>query len=244
MGVIQNHPFNHTPEQPTVLTRLAYRINLTLERFFPEQRLFLKSDETTRFIRLRPTTQALSVAVASLAFGWTIFATAILLMDFVNSGSSRDQIQRQTALYETRLNALSDDRDLRVAEAAGAQDRFNLALTQVSAMQERLLASEDSRRELETGVDVIQNTLRRTIKERDAARAEAWNASVALSVQTGVTHSDAGRIADTEATLEVMTSALSDTASERDAKTAEVPRPTTAPQWSPGKRPKWSRATT
>ena len=221
-GGIQNQPFHNRRDLPHVLTRLAYRINLTLERFFPEQRLFLKSDETTRFIRLRPTTLAISVAVGSLALGWTIFATAILLMDFINSGSSREQIQRQTALYETRLNALSDDRDLRVAEAAGAQDRFNLALTQVSAMQERLLASEDSRRELETGVDVIQNTLRRTIKERDAARAEASRVNLAFAQQTGVAHSDAGRIADTEATLEVMTAALSDTATERDNTAAEV----------------------
>ncbi len=205
-----------------MLTRLAYRINLTLERFFPEQRLFLKSDATTRFIRLRPTTQAITVAVSALALGWTIFATAILLMDFINSGSSREQIQRQTALYETRLNALSDDRDLRVAEAAGAQERFNLALAQVSAMQERLLASEDSRRELETGVDVIQNTLRRTIKERDAARVEASRATLAMTQQSGVTNSDAGRVHDTEVTLDVMTSALMDTAKERDANAAEA----------------------
>ncbi len=115
-------------------------------------------------------------------------------MDFISSGSSRVQIQRQTALYEQRLNALSDDRDLRVAEAAGAQDRFNLALAQVSAMQERLLASEDSRRELETGIDVIQNTLRRTIKERDQARAESPRMTAAFAQQTGVTHSDMGRI--------------------------------------------------
>ena len=222
MGVLQNHPFDTRRDLPNVLTRLTYRTHLTLERVFPEQRLFLKSDTTTRFVRLRPTTQAISVAVGVLALGWTIFATAILLMDFINSGASRTQIQSQTALYETRLNALSDDRDLRVQEAAGAQERFNLALAQVSAMQERLLASEDSRRELETGVDVIQNTLRRTLKERDAARAEAWQASVALTAQTGVTYSDAGRIADTEATLEVMSSALADTASERDAKAAEV----------------------
>ena len=153
-----------------MLTRLAYRMNMTLERWFPEQRLFLKSDTTTRFIRLRPMTQAIGATVGVLAFGWAIFATAVLLMDFVNSGSSREQIQRQTALYEERLNALSDDRDLRVAEAVGAQERFNLALAQVSKMQERLLASEDGRRELETGIDVIQNTLRRAIKERDLAR--------------------------------------------------------------------------
>ena len=205
-----------------MLTRFAYRINLTLERYFPEQRLFLKSDATTRFIRLRPVTQAIGAGVAVVALGWIVFATAILMMDFINSGSSRDQVLRQTALYEERLSALSDDRDLRVAEAAGAQERFNLALKQVSAMQERLLASEDSRRELETGIDVIQNTLRRTIKERDLARGDSARMTVALAVQTGVTNSDAGRIRDTEVTLEMITSALSDTARERDAQQAEV----------------------
>ena len=205
-----------------MLTRLAYRVNLTLERWFPEQRLFLKSDSTTRFIRLRPMTQALGAAMGVLAFGWAIFATAIVLMDFINSGSSRHQIQRQTALYEQRLNALSDDRDQRVAEAAGAQERFNVALAQVSQMQERLLTSEDGRREMETGVDVIQNTLRRTIKERDLARAEATRLTAALTEQTGVTQSDVGRIRDTEVTLDLMTSALTETARARDGKEVEI----------------------
>ena len=205
-----------------MLTRLSYRINLTLERYFPEQRLFLKSDETTRFIRLRPVTQATIVSVAVLTLCWTVFATAILMVDFINSGSSRDQIARQTALYEERLTALSDDRDLRVAEAAGAQERFNLALAQVSEMQERLLATEDSRRELETGIDVTQNTLRRAIKERDLALAESARAATVLAEQTGVSNTDVGRIRDTEITLDMITAALSDTAVELDAKSAEV----------------------
>ncbi len=205
-----------------MLTRLAYRLNLTLERYFPEQRLFLKSDTSTRFIRLRPMTQAVGAAVGVLAFGWLIVASAVLMMDAISSGSSRTQIQRQTALYEERLTALSAERDLRVAEAQGAQDRFNLALAEVSAMQERLLASEDRRRELETAIDVIQNTLRRAIRERDEARADATRLAAALSNSTGVTHSDAGRIRDTEATLDIVTSALGDLARERDATEAEV----------------------
>ena len=219
-----------------MLTRLAYRLNLTLERYFPEQRLFLKSDSATRFVRLRPMTQAIGATVAVLALSWTLFATAILLMDFVTSGSSRQQIQRQTSLYEERLNALSDDRDLRVVEAAGAQDRFNLALAQVSAMQERLLASEDGRRELETGIDVIQNTLRRTIQERDRARGEATRLTAALTTQTGVSQSDVGRIRDTEITLDLVTSALTDTARDRDTKEAEVARAEAATDALAGKK--------
>ncbi|WP_103333554.1 M23 family metallopeptidase [Pseudotabrizicola formosa] len=199
-----------------MLTRLTYRIHHGLERYFPEQRLFLKSDTETRFIRLRPTTQAIALTGGALVLGWTILATAIILMDSISAGSGRDQALRQQALYEQRLNALSIDRDARADEAAGAQERFNLALTQVAEMQARLLASEDSRRELETGIDVIQNTLRRTIKERDEARAQAEAAGVAQVAENGTTKSDAGRARDAMATVDILTSALSATAQERD----------------------------
>ena len=155
-----------------MLTRLTYRIHTALEHYLPEQRLFLKSDTETRFIRLRSSTQAIALVFGSLALAWTILATAVLLLDSISAGTSRHQVARQQALYEQRLNDLSADRDLRADEAASAQGRFNLALAQVSQMQARLLASEDRRRELETGIDVIQNTLRGVIKERDQARAQ------------------------------------------------------------------------
>ena len=200
-----------------MLNRFAYRINVSLEQYLPEQRLFLKSDSQTRFIRLRPLTQAVALAVSSLALGWMIFATAILLMDSIGAGSSREQVQRQQYLFEERLNVLSDDRDLRISEAAGAQERFNLALEQVSAMQSRLLASEDRRRELETGIDVIQNTLRRAIRERDATRDEVAKLTFAQVTDAGLGYSDAGRAADTAATLDILASTLGDIARERDA---------------------------
>lgn len=199
-----------------MLTRLAYRINTHLERWLPEQRLFLKSDSATRFIRLRPVTQAVALTFGSVALGWTIIATAMILIDSISAGSSRVQTVRQQAMFETRLNTLSQDRDIRAEEAAHAQDRFNLALAQVSEMQGRLLASEDRRRELETGIDVIQNTLRRTIKERDEARDAASSAKLALAQETGSSRSADDRARDAAATLDIVTSALGDTAAERD----------------------------
>lgn len=195
-----------------MLTRLTYRIHTTIEQYLPEQRLFLKSDAETRFIRLRPETQAIAIVVGGLALAWTILATAILLMDSISAGTSRDQVVRQQALYEQRLNALSVDRDLRAEEAASAQDRFNLALAQVSEMQARLLASEDRRRELETGIDVIQNTLRGVIGERDDARAEL----ASLTAGTGTGRSDKEKLKDTEATMDFLTSTLGTTAEQRD----------------------------
>ncbi|MBC2835631.1 DUF5930 domain-containing protein [Paragemmobacter straminiformis] len=205
-----------------MLTRVSYRINAAVERYLPEQRLFLKSDTETRFIRLRPLTQAVALGTATLFVGWTILATAILMMDTIGAGSSREQTQRQQAEYEQRLNRMSDDRDRRAEETVRAQERFNLALTQVAAMQSRLLASEDRRRELETGIDVIQKTLRRTIKERDEARASLESVTVAMNEAGNSPVGAEGRARDTEATLSYMTDALGAAAKERDAMAVEA----------------------
>jgi len=204
-----------------VLNRLAYRFHQSLERHFPEQRLFLRSETETRFIRLRPATQIIALAGGTLALAWLIVATALIMMDSIGAGSAREQSVRQQALYEERLNALSTDRDLRAEEAVRAQERFNVALAQVSEMQERLLASEDRRRELETGIDAIQDTLRRTIRERDEARAEADRVTLALNEQAGGA-TEIGRARDAVATLEILTGALGLTAEERDAMLAEA----------------------
>ncbi|MCE6952915.1 DUF5930 domain-containing protein [Cereibacter sphaeroides] len=199
-----------------MLTRLHYRINASLERILPERRLFLKSDNDTRFIRLRPMTQAAALAGGTLLVSWTIMATSIVLMDSISAGTARDQTQRQQALYESRLNALSADRDRRADEAVRAQERFNLALAEVSKMQTALLATEDRRKELEKGIDVIQDTLLRTIRERDTARAEAERVTLALAEQTGSARTDGSRTADAVTTLEELSATLAATARQRD----------------------------
>jgi len=204
-----------------VLNRLTYRCHQTLEHYLPEQRLFLKSDTETRFIRLRSGTQVLALVGGTLGLAWTIVATALIMMDSIGAGSAREQSARQQAMYEERLNALSADRDMRTEETARAHERFNTALEQVSEMQERLLASEDRRRELETGVEAIQETLRRTIKERDLARAEADQARLALNQQSGGA-TEVGRAQDAMATLEILVKALGLTAEERDEMLAEA----------------------
>ncbi len=194
-------------------TRLAIRMHAVLERFFPERRLFLRSDTDTRFIRLKPSTQLVAFIGSTAIVAWTIVATAILLMDSIGSGNFREQAKRDQQTYEQRLNDLSQQRDERTDEALAAQSRFNAALTQVSEMQSQLLASEVRRRELETGIDVIQATLRRTMKEREAARSEvAQRDQAQAETQTALI----GSSPLGNDMLDVLSTALSETAIERD----------------------------
>lgn len=197
------------------------RLSKAIENLFPEQRLFLRSDTETRFIRLSPFTQLLGVTGSAMLLGWTIVSSAILLMHSLGAGDLREQALREQAVYESRLNELAAERDSRAREASAAQERFQVALDEVSAMQSRLLASEDRRSELETGIDVIAGTLRSAMKERDAARKEV-EALVTALADAEAEQPDVTRLADLEATLGIMSAALSDLAVKRDDMTEYV----------------------
>ena len=191
-----------------VRTQLAIKIHAILEKHFPERRVFLKSDNDTRFIRLRPGTQLVALAGSSLLVAWAIIATAVILMDSIGSGNFREQAKRDQRTYQARLNDLSSQRDARAEEALAAQQRFNAALTQISMMQSELLSSETRRRELETGIDVIQSTLRDTMHDRETARD-----------QVAQLQSDSGgsvQVAASTAPMGFLADALARTAKERD----------------------------
>ncbi|MEJ6478117.1 MAG: DUF5930 domain-containing protein [Octadecabacter sp.] len=201
-------------------SRLIQKLHMALEKRFPEKRLFLRSDTETRFIRLRSETQLLAWAGGAVTVAWTIIATAILLMDTIGAGNFRAQALRDQMIYEERLNAMSVERDHRAAEALAAQSRFSLALDQISVMQSELLSSEDGRREMETGIEVVQATLRRAMQEREAARDEAAVLTAALD---GDTSGIAGRSSvEASGTVDLLGEALAQTAAERDLIAADA----------------------
>ena len=203
-------------------TKLAIKVNALLERYFPERRVFLKSDTDTRFIRLRPASQMVAFVGCSAVVAWAIIATAILIMDSIGSGNFREQAKRDQRTYEARLNALSAERDLRAEEAIAAQQRFNSALSEISKMQSELLASEIRRQELETGVDVIQATLRKVMNERDDARDEMTVLAQSIEENVGLPGNRDKDGGLNKETLDFLTAALEDTASQRDLITSNA----------------------
>ncbi len=202
-------------------TRLAIRLHDILERHFPERRVFLRSDTDTRFIRLRPATQLIAAAGACAIVAWAIIATSVLVMDSIGAGNFREQARRDLQTYEARLNALAVERDRRAEEALAAQQRFASALAQISAMQSELLRSETRRRELETGIEVIQATLRRTMTEREAAIENADRLAAALETGDGALPEAEGN-GSGDATMAFLSAALADAARERDQTLADA----------------------
>ena len=154
---------------------------------------------------------------------WSIIATAIVLIETIGSGNFRDQARRDQALYEERLNALASERDIREQESIDSQNRFNTALDQISVMQSTLLGSEDTRRELERGINVIHGTLRRAMNEREELRTELRLLQKKINPEAGVLP-EAVNIAEISETMEYMNQTLEEISIQRDeaAQTANL----------------------
>ncbi|RJE88030.1 M23 family metallopeptidase [Paracoccus onubensis] len=188
--------------------RLISSLNSSLERWLPEKRLFLRSDDATRFLRLRPLTQLGCLMGGTVMFGWTLFASSVLVIDAISSGSNEEQMVQAHAAFEERLAQLSSERDARAAEALATQNRFTAALQQVSEMQSQLLASEKKRSELETGLQTIQSSLRQAISERNDAEEQ-------IRMTDGNDATNHARDEEIAAALDILSGELRDTAKAR-----------------------------
>ena len=194
--------------------RITQRIDRFWSRYFPERRVFLKSDEDTRFIRLRPSVQASVFFVLASLLAWVIIATSILVMDNIGAGNFREQALRDQESYQQRLQYMSQERDIRAEEATKAQRRFDEALEQVSIMQTELLDADLKRRELIAALETTQTKMRRVLQDSNAAKQEL---SILKSdnpeLVAQLNQSNPGANSDQ---LSFLTKTLNDTASERD----------------------------
>ncbi|MFC0813071.1 DUF5930 domain-containing protein [Paracoccus panacisoli] len=166
----------------------------------PERRLFIRSGDHVRFVRLSPGRQALAWAGGAFLVAWCLTVTSVLIMNSIDFLTMREQAKREQALFEDRALALGGERDQQAMEALAAQERFAAATVQMSSMQSDLLALETRRREMESELQAAQATLRRTMDARAAA----------------VSASQDPRSEELAATLDLLTLALTETVVERD----------------------------
>ena len=182
-----------------------------------EKEIFLKNGTGTRYIRLTAPTQIAAIGAVGALVAWSVFSAALFSFDALGAGSLRERTEREREVYETRIAEMAAERDDRAAEARRAQARFTAAMHAVSEMQGDLLASEERREELETGLDTLHATLRRTMEEREAAKAEAKLVLARLESTAEETGDETRRLEEATASLELLADVLARTAVERDA---------------------------
>ncbi len=199
---------------------LRRRLNSVLSTHFPEKRLFIQSGGSTRYLRLTPLTQLLSGSVALAAAGWMAVATATIVVDRVGPSAEVTRAVVIQGAYRARLEELAAERDQRAAEARSAQDRFQVAMEQISRQQTAILQSVEERRELSTALDLMRQRLQDAVGQRDAvASANDRLLAQMNEVSASLTARTSGD--DLAETLETVSAALAEAVAARDLATTE-----------------------
>jgi len=186
-----------------------------LDKYLPEQRIYIRTDRSTKFLTLKPKTQMFIGLLATASFSWMIIATAILGYNTLEARSDSNQANDQKQAYEMRINKLSKERDNRALEAQAAQEQFYVALNQISQQQTDLLNAEEQRRELATGLKIVQTKLQTAIKSRDVAVQNSDNMLAELQDATGNKSTGVGAAEEMGKALSLLSEELSTSADER-----------------------------
>ena len=191
-------------------------INIFLSKRIPEQRIYLRSDKTARYVRLTPIIQTVVGTTFALSFCWMIIATVMLAVQAISAKTDKEQAGVLQQAYESRLEQLSNERNKRSLEAQTSLERFYIALDQVSIQQSELLELEEQRRELGKGLNIMQRKLQDAIKARDNAIERANNLQNKFRTVSNEINSEFGKSIDNKDTLAFLSDALKKTSAERD----------------------------
>ncbi|MBC6443154.1 MAG: peptidoglycan DD-metalloendopeptidase family protein [Rhodobacteraceae bacterium] len=196
--------------------RFVMRLNTALSRYFPEQRVYLRTDRMTRYFRATPLFQVWAGGMISVLVVWMLIATSALMMNRISTQSENTRADVLQRTYETRLAELFAKLDQRTLEAQTAQQRFYVALEQISMQQSESLQAEEERRELETGLMIMQEKLQKAMAERDAAQGRSDSIPADIQNRIGSLETRLGSAEDMEDMLETLARALDDTVRQRD----------------------------
>ncbi len=187
-----------------------------LDKYLPEQRIYIRTDTSTKFLTLKSKSQLFIAIVATISFSWLLIATAIIGYEMLESRSYSQQAKDHKKTYEVRINKLSAERDRRALEAQTAQEQFYVALNQISQQQTDLLDAEEHRRELATGLQILQTKLQDAVKARDVAERNSDKLLADLQDANGNKASHIGNAEELNKTLALISSELSASVDQRE----------------------------
>jgi murein DD-endopeptidase MepM/ murein hydrolase activator NlpD len=196
-------------------------MNRALSAHIPEKRVFVQSADATSYIRITPLSQLMLGTATLVAAGWMAVATAGMVLDVVSADKTASQTVKLQGAYQSRLDEISQERDLRARETRSAQDRFQIAMKQISRQQSAILESVEDRRELSAALDVMRERLSDAVTQRDAM-SQANDQLLAQVSEVSETLDQKGRTGnDLDETLQTVSATLSDAVAARDAAQAE-----------------------
>lgn len=198
------------------MSRLIKAVNASLAKFLPEQTLILKTRTDQRELTFSPLARLAFLSGTTLAVGWLVVATTATISGSFESDNAQARSDSLQDAYEFRLAELATERDDFARQTQAMQDRFTLALQQVSAQQNELIAAMTVQNEQEITMFALQRKLNSVTAERNAAQIglDGLQAEFAASAEgTGPRESTEHEL---KVTVDALNAVLDETLQTRD----------------------------
>lgn len=149
--------------------------------------------------------------------GWVAVISATLAIEAVGPDHRLSSSAVLQSAYQQRLEDVAAERDQRAAEARSTQERFQVAMEQISRQQTESLKAVEERRELSTALDLMRQRLSDAVAQRDEVVAANERLVNEVSASLG-READGAGLTDT---LGTVSQALSEAVSARDRASAD-----------------------
>ena len=207
---------------PTVENEKTTEPETGLAHFLPQQIISFSDSHGVHSFTLSPVKRlVLVLGGVSLAI-WGVIATATVALNSSADDQMRLRSAALTLAYESRLDALQEERDLLVAQLEKTTSRMQTAQTQLMAQQESILQIGAERQEMDTEINAIQHQLEAALVDRDQAAQNANRLNTQLASLQSLMTTRLGGQQDEVAVVTSMTAALADAVQARDLEQEKV----------------------
>ncbi len=201
---------------------IIFRINRSLSKVLPEQTIVLRNRAGESELSLSPLQRAFMFIGVALTIGWLMVATSATVSGFLDSDSAEAQSDAIQAVYKSRLAELAAERDAFALEKQETQEKFELALQQIAAQQDELIAAMTVQNEQQITMFALQRKLNRAITERNAAQQNLDGLQAEFAAMTEGTGPRESSETELVTTLGALNLALSETVEQRDTANATI----------------------
>jgi murein DD-endopeptidase MepM/ murein hydrolase activator NlpD len=149
----------------------------------PERRIYIRTDERTRYISLSARAQLAGSAIAVAALAWGAFTTVFFVDDALDGHAAKVRIETMREAYEARISALSDQQRSMERQLRQANLRRDAVTERLSDKQARLVEAANGLQEAQVELIALRDEIERMTGERRAeqARVEALTEEITMA---------------------------------------------------------------
>ncbi len=195
---------------------VSARINAMIGRWIPEQRLFAKTDQRTRFVRLSPVMQVTGAVSFAALLAWTGFLTTQNLSGADLDGRLVEADQRLVEIYELRVARLEEDKRRLADKLSESQAGMAFAADAAAETHQSLGAALADAKAMKANETSHQKQLEKLANVQVATNARCDDLDATLTAATAARNALSQQLLASNAALTDLATALDETADARD----------------------------